>query len=48
MANAASPSHSEGSGRVAPYRRPFAATQPPHLHPPYASSVNRAPQKTLV
>ena len=49
MANAASPSHeTEGSGRVAPYRRPFAGTQPLHLHPPYASSTKRAPQKPLV
>ena len=48
MANAASPSHREVSARVAPYRRPIAGTQPPHLHPPYASSVKRAPLKPLV
>jgi protocatechuate 3,4-dioxygenase beta subunit len=49
MANAASPSQTpEGRASVAPYRRPFAGTQPPHLHPPYASSIKRAPLKPLV
>jgi len=49
MANAASPSQTpESNAPVACYRRPFAGTQPPHLHPPYASSIKRAPQKPLV
>jgi protocatechuate 3,4-dioxygenase, beta subunit len=30
------------------YRRPVAGTQPAHLHPPYLSSIKRAPQKPLV
>lgn len=30
------------------YRRPCPGTQPDHLHPPYVSSVNRAPSKPLV
>lgn len=30
------------------YRRPLAGTQPKHLHPPYASSIKRAPTKPLV
>ncbi len=30
------------------YRRPFAGTQPNYLHPPYASSIKRAPSKPLV
>jgi protocatechuate 3,4-dioxygenase beta subunit len=30
------------------YRRPFAETQPPYLHPPYASTVKRSPSQPLV
>src|SRR5438067_2723091 len=30
------------------YQRPAPGTQPKHLHPPYASSVKRAPWKPLV
>ncbi|MFZ0583901.1 MAG: protocatechuate 3,4-dioxygenase subunit beta [Candidatus Acidiferrales bacterium] len=30
------------------YRRPSPGTQPPHLHPPYKSSVKRAPTKPLI
>ena len=30
------------------YRRPVPGTQPRHLHPPYASSIKRAPSKPLV
>jgi protocatechuate 3,4-dioxygenase, beta subunit len=30
------------------YRRPAPGTQPAHLHPPYASSVKRAPTRPLV
>ena len=33
---------------IAGYRRPLAGTQPPHLHPPYRSSIKRAPQKPLI
>lgn len=33
---------------IAGYRRPFPGTQPKHLHPPYASSIKRAPTKPLV
>ena len=33
---------------IAGYRRPAPGTQPKHLHPPYASSVKRAPSKPLV
>jgi protocatechuate 3,4-dioxygenase, beta subunit len=33
---------------VAGYRRPYAGTQPNHLHPPYVSSIMRAPTKPLV
>jgi protocatechuate 3,4-dioxygenase beta subunit len=33
---------------VAPYRRYYPGTQPNHLHPPYASSIKRAPSKPLV
>lgn len=36
------------TGSVASYRRPFPGTQPPHLHPPYASSVKRAPLQPLI
>jgi protocatechuate 3,4-dioxygenase, beta subunit len=32
----------------AAYRRPLPGTQPNHLHPPYGSSVKRAPMKPLV
>jgi protocatechuate 3,4-dioxygenase, beta subunit len=35
-------------GIVNPYRRPFAGTQPNYLHPPYASSIKRAPKQPLV
>ena len=30
------------------YRRPLEGTQPPYLHPPYASSLKRAPLRPLV
>jgi protocatechuate 3,4-dioxygenase, beta subunit len=30
------------------FRRPAPGTQPPHLHPPYLSSIHRAPAKPLV
>jgi protocatechuate 3,4-dioxygenase beta subunit len=30
------------------YRRPFPETQPPYLHPPYASTVRRSPSQPLV
>ena len=30
------------------YRRPAPGTQPPHLHPPYVSSILRSPTKPLV
>jgi protocatechuate 3,4-dioxygenase, beta subunit len=33
---------------VAGYRRPFPETQPNYLHPPYRSSIKRAPSKALV
>lgn len=33
---------------LAGYRRPLPGTQPSYLHPPYASSVKRAPTKPLV
>lgn len=33
----------QAMGDVVPYRRAVPGTQPPHLHPPYASSVKRAP-----
>ena len=34
--------------RIAPYRRPHIGTQPDFLHPPYVSSMKRAPQQPLV
>jgi protocatechuate 3,4-dioxygenase beta subunit len=34
--------------RVAPYRAPSPGTQPNHLHPPYLSSIKRAPSKPQV
>lgn len=33
---------------VAGYRRPYPGTQPVHLHPPYRSSVKRAPRQPLI
>ncbi len=33
---------------VAGYRRPFPGTQPNHLHPPYRSSIKRAPLQPLI
>lgn len=33
---------------LAAYARPRPGTQPPYLHPPYASSVKRAPTRELV
>jgi protocatechuate 3,4-dioxygenase beta subunit len=33
---------------IAGFRRPDAGTQPNHLHPPYVSSIKRAPSKGLV
>jgi protocatechuate 3,4-dioxygenase, beta subunit len=34
--------------KLAGYRRPQPGTQPDHYHPPYRSSLRRAPQKPLV
>jgi protocatechuate 3,4-dioxygenase, beta subunit len=34
--------------KIPGYRRPASGTQPPHLHPPYVSSIKRAPTKPLV
>lgn len=34
--------------RIVPYRRPRPGSEPPYLHPPYASSVRRAPTRPLV
>ena len=34
--------------RLAGYRRPAPGTQPNHLHPPYVSSIKRAPTQPLV
>ena len=36
-----------GTG-VAGYRRPYFATQPPYLYPPYRSTVKRSPSQPLV
>ena len=33
---------------VAGYRRPYFATQPPYLYPPYRSTVKRSPSQPLV
>ena len=33
---------------IAGYRPPYPGTQPNHLHPPYVSSIKRAPTKPLV
>jgi protocatechuate 3,4-dioxygenase, beta subunit len=33
---------------IAGYRRNAPGTQPPHLHPPYVSSIKRAPSQPLV
>ena len=33
---------------VAAYRAPYPGTQPSHLHPPYVSSIKRAPMKPQV
>jgi protocatechuate 3,4-dioxygenase beta subunit len=33
---------------IAGFRRPEPGTQPDHLHPPYVSSIKRAPSKALV
>jgi protocatechuate 3,4-dioxygenase, beta subunit len=37
-----------GIASVVGYRRPRPGTQPEHLHPPYLSSVKRAPRQPLV
>jgi protocatechuate 3,4-dioxygenase beta subunit len=34
--------------RVAAYRAPYPGTQPNHLHPPYVSSIKRAPTKPQI
>ncbi|MGA6953603.1 MAG: hypothetical protein WBY73_00735, partial [Candidatus Acidiferrales bacterium] len=34
--------------RLAGYRRPLPGTQPNHLHPPYKSSLKRAPTQPLI
>ena len=34
--------------QIAGYRRPYPGTQPDHLHPPYVSSIKRAPTRPLV
>jgi protocatechuate 3,4-dioxygenase beta subunit len=36
------------SANVAGYRRPYFATQPPYLYPPYRSTVKRSPSQPLV
>ena len=36
------------ASRLVGYRRPLPGTQPNHLHPPYGSSVKRAPTKPLI
>jgi protocatechuate 3,4-dioxygenase, beta subunit len=36
------------AGNLPGYRRPVAGTQPNHLHPPYASSIKRAPHEALI
>jgi protocatechuate 3,4-dioxygenase beta subunit len=36
------------ASRLLGYRRPLPGTQPNHLHPPYGSSVKRAPTKPLI
>jgi protocatechuate 3,4-dioxygenase beta subunit len=33
---------------VAGYRAPYPGTQPHHLHPPYVSSIRRAPTKPQI
>ena len=33
---------------LAGYRRPYPGTQPAHLHPPYVSSIKRAPTRPLI
>jgi protocatechuate 3,4-dioxygenase beta subunit len=33
---------------IAGYRRPYPGTQPNHLHPPYVSSIKRAPAQPLI
>ncbi len=38
----------KGMAGLAGYRRPLPGTQPPHLHPPYKSSVKRAPTQPLI
>jgi protocatechuate 3,4-dioxygenase beta subunit len=35
-------------GKISGYRRPFPGTQPNFLHPPYVSSIKRAPKKPLI
>jgi protocatechuate 3,4-dioxygenase, beta subunit len=35
-------------GNIPGYRRPYPGTQPSHLHPPYVSSIKRAPTKPLI
>ncbi|HEV2115262.1 MAG TPA: protocatechuate 3,4-dioxygenase subunit beta [Terriglobales bacterium] len=42
------PGARQKAGSIVPYRRPAPGTQPPHLHPPYVSSVKRAPLQPLV
>ena len=39
---------SPAATRLAAYRRPQPGTQPRHLHPPYVSSIKRAPSKALI
>jgi protocatechuate 3,4-dioxygenase beta subunit len=34
--------------QIAGYRRPYPGTQPNYLHPPYVSSIKRAPTRPLV
>jgi protocatechuate 3,4-dioxygenase beta subunit len=36
------------AARLAGYRRTLPGTQPKHLHPPYASSLKRAPSRPLI
>jgi protocatechuate 3,4-dioxygenase, beta subunit len=39
---------SKSIGGLLAYRRPLPGTQPPHRHPPYKSSQQRAPTKPLI
>jgi protocatechuate 3,4-dioxygenase beta subunit len=38
----------KGMASLPGYRRPYPGTQPDYLHPPYISSIKRAPSKPLI